>query len=250
MKGKCLLFLIFILTSVGAFVGIAGPFEYKIPQGWVFRDAVFSDSGLKAIVIWQDVPREISRNGVFSSRLLIFNKEARLVNELVFGKPEFPRLTRDDKIILMEADVNGVVNKITVFDSLGRQLFETGTKGRWPWPALLGKEIGLAEPRTGTPLEFIGPVSIIDADTGLERITIKPPSGKGFSGFLPIGEGGQFIIALGATVYFRTYLHPEQVLWKIDNIGGNVRSIDPIDENMPAFNITSSISRLISSLLA
>ena len=231
MKIKCLFFLVFISISTGALVVAASSFEYKIPQGWAFREAVFSDSGLKAIVIWQDVPREVARYGIFQSRLLIFNKENQLVNELGFGKPKFPRLTRDDKIILMESDENGAVNKITVFDSLGGQLSEIGTKGRWPLPALQGKEIGLGEPRVGTPLGFIGPVSIIDGETGKEKITVEPPSGKSFSGFLPIGEGGRFLIALGATVYLRTYLHPEQVLWKIDNIGGNVTSINPVDEN-------------------
>jgi len=235
MKFKHRFILPFAFVPIMAFAVAADIFEYKIPPGWTFREAVFSDSGLKAIVIWQDVPREVARYGIFQSRLLIFNKENQLVNELGFGKPKFPRLTRDDKIILMEADENEDVNKITVFNSLGGQLFETGTKGRWPFPALLGKEIGLAEPRVGTPLEFIGPISIIDGETGKERITVEPPSDRGFSGFLPIGEGGQFLIALGATVYLRTYLHPEQDLWKINNIGGYVTSIRPVDEKHIGF---------------
>lgn len=119
-----------------------------------------------------------------------------------------------------------------MFDSQGRELFETLTKGRATWPALLGREIGLAE-EDGNAIK--GPVSIIDGETGRERITYGPPSGgkriKGFSGFLPIGEGGKFLIALGSTVFLKSYLQPGTDIWKIDNIGGNVRSIRPIDEN-------------------
>jgi len=231
MKLKNIFFLIFMLILTMAFMGAKDAFECKIPPGWGFRDAAFSDSGLKVVVIWQDVPREIARYGNFSSRLLIFDKDDRLINELAFAKPKFPRLTRDDKIILMESNQREIIEKITVFDSQGRQLFETGTKGRWPWPALMGKEIGLGYQEIGSPGEFVGTVSIIDGETGKEKITVGPPSGRGFSGFLPIGEGGHFLIALGATVYLRTYLHPETVLWKIDNIGGNIRSINPVDEN-------------------
>jgi len=234
MKLKHLFFLLFVFISLVSLVGAADVFECKIPPGWVFRDAVLSESGLKAVVIWEDVPNDIALQGNFASRLLIFDKDDRLVNELTFAKPKFPRLTRDDKIILEEAP-NEKTEKITVFDSQGRELFEIPTKGRGPWAALLGKEIGLGYKEIGSPGEIIGPVSIIDGETGQERITFGPLSGgkriKGFSGFLPIGEGGKYLVALGATVFLKNYLHPGTYIWKINSIGGNVRSIDPIDEN-------------------
>jgi hypothetical protein len=235
MKLKHLFFLLFMLISLVSFVGAADVFECKIPPGWHFHDAAISESGLKAVVTWEDVSEEVARNGNYASRLLIFDKDDRLVNELTFANPKFLRLTRDDKIILeelMEAP-REEVEKITVFDSQGRELFETPTKGRWSWPALLGREIGLAR-EDGA--EITGRISIIDGETGQERITFGPPSGskriKGFSGFLPIGEGGKYLVALGGTVFLKTYLHPGTSIWKIDSIGGNVRSIYPIDENL------------------
>jgi hypothetical protein len=234
MKLRHLFFLLFVLISLISFVGAADVFEVKIPPGWLFNNAAISESGLKAVLTWEDVPKEVARYGNFASRLLIFDRDDRLVNDLTFANPKFLRLTRDDKIILMELmeAPREKVEKITVFDSQGRELFETPTKGRMPWPALLGKEIGLAQENGA---EIIGPVSIIDGETGQERITYGPPSGskriKGFSGFLPIGEGGKFLVALGATVLLKTYLQPGTVIWKIDNIGGYIRIIRPIDEN-------------------
>jgi len=234
MKLKHLFFILFLLISLGSLAGASDVFEVKIPPGWLFRHAAISESGLKAVVIWEEVPEEVALHGNFASRLLIFDKDDRLVNDLTFSDIKFLRLTRDDKIILigiMEAP-SEEVEKITVFDSQGRELFETLTKGRMPWPALLGKEIGLAQ-KNGA--EITGPVSIIDGETGQERITYGPPSGgkriKGFSGFLPIGEGGKFLVALGSTVFLKSYLQPGTDIWKIDNIGGNVTIIRPVDEN-------------------
>jgi hypothetical protein len=233
MRLKHLFFLLFLLISLISFARAADVFEYKIPPGWIFHDAVLSEGGLKAVVIWEDVPIETALHGNFASRLLIFDRDDLLINELTFANPEFLRLTRDDKIILMEAP-NERTEKITVFDSQGRELFEIPTKGRMPRPALLGKEIGLGRQEIGEN-EITGPVSIIDGETGQERITFGPPSGgkriKGFSGFLPIGEGGKYLVALGATVFLKTYLHPGTDIWKINSIGGNVTIIRPIDEN-------------------
>jgi hypothetical protein len=231
MRLKHLFFLIFVLISLVSFARAEDVFECKIPPGWLFRDAAISESGLKAVLTWEDLQGEVARYGNFASRLLIFDKDDRLVNDLTFANPKFLRLTRDDKIILQEA-LNERTEKITVIDSQGRELFEIPTKGRRPWPALLGKDIGLAQ---DDGKEITGPVSIIDGETGQERITFGPLSGdkriKGFSGFLPIGEGGKYLVALGATAMLKTYLHPGTTIWEIDNIGGNVRSIDPLDEN-------------------
>jgi len=233
MRLKHLFFLLFLLISLISFARAADVFEVKIPPGWIFRDAAISESGLKAVVIWEDVPIETALRGNFASRLLIFDKDDLLINELTFANPEFPMLTRDDKIILREVH-NERTEKITVLDSQGRELFEIPTKGRWPRSALLGKEISLENREIGEN-EITGPVSIIDGETGQERITFGPPSGgkriKGFSDFLPIGEGGKYLVALGATVFLKTYLHPGTSIWKINSIGGNVRSIRPIDEN-------------------
>jgi hypothetical protein len=233
MKLKHLFFLLFVFISLASFLRAQDVFECKIPPGWLFHDAAISENGLKAVLAWEEVPEEVARRGNYASRLLIFDKDDRLVNDLTFANPKFLRLTRDDKIILEEAPEE-VVQKITVIDSQGRELFEIPTKGRWPMPALLGKEIGLTFQEIGEN-EITGPVSIIDGETGQERITFGPPSGdkkiKGFSGFLPIGEDGKYLVALGATVMLKSYLHPGTNIWKINSIGGNVRSIRPIDEN-------------------
>jgi hypothetical protein len=222
------LFLTIIL--LGSFAQVKDEFEFKIPPGWAFTNASLSRSGLKAVMLVQDISNENEAYNNIPSRLLVFDENNTILNDLSYPEPKLVLMTRDDSIIL----IGGVetTNEITVLDSRGRPLFDISTKWRRPYPALLGKEIGLADVDLGNRGEIVGTVSIIDGVTGRERISFGPPAGKGvtgYSGFLPIGEGGQFLTAIGATVCLRTYLRPEETLWRINNIGGNVRKIIPID---------------------
>jgi hypothetical protein len=213
-----------------------GSFEYRIPPGWHVRNAEVSESGLTALVIWQNVPNDRALKGDFASRLLLFDKAGRPVCDLKFDNPRSLWMTRDDRVILEEG--NEGVDRITVFDARGRRLFETPTWRRNPVPALLGKEIGLWN--TNGPFSVAGTweISIIDGDTGGEKFKF-PLTVQGdslFCGFLPIGEGGHYLVGLGTSVSLRTYLKLGADEWKIDDIGGSVVEIDPLDESHVAIS--------------
>lgn len=232
---RILVFLLAILL-IGTLAGLADDFMFKIPPGWAFKNAALSPSGLKAIMLFQDVPYEGEASSrSIPSRILVLDNNNTILNDLSFPAPKHVLMTRDNHIILTEGIES--TDNMTVLDSQGRPLFDVSTYGRRPYPALIGKEIGLAHDEIGDGAQIVGPISIIDGATGKEKISFGPPSGKGttgYSGFLPIGENGEFMIASGATVCLRTYLHPDAPLWKIDDIGGNVRTILPVDESYVA----------------
>jgi hypothetical protein len=229
MKSKAsLLIMLLTLTSLAAASDV---FEYKIPPGWKFKDAAISKSGMKVLVLWQDLQLEFPVKHLAPSRLVIFDSDDRPVNDIIFEKIRWLRPTRDEKILLIEGE-NEKTEKVSVFDMSGNKISEFATQSRLPYPALRGRDIGLGYVPPGTPQNFIGPVSIIDGETGREKISYGPPSKGALSGFLPIGVDGNFVIASGATVFMRSYLHPETVIWTIRNIGGNVYTIGPVDDDL------------------
>ncbi len=223
---SCLLAIAFISVALNA----QRIKEYEIPEGWVFKKAATLKNGFDCILIWPDIPDEQKRAAAFPSRLMIFDDEGRPVNDVTFDKPSFLSNSRDERTILDQG------NSIEVLDTFGRKLFRRETGGRFPVPSLLGKDIGLIYRDPGG--DFIdGPVSIIDGMTGRELITLTPPSGhplKGFTGFMPIGEDGHFLISMGATVFLRTYKDPGKTIWSIPDIGGNVLDIYPVDDRYAA----------------
>lgn len=224
--------LLFAIILLGGFAVAAEEFEFKIPKGWVFREASLSQTGLKAVLFNKDAQYEGEASNNIPSRLIIFDKDKTIINDQSYPETKHMLMTRGDNIVLMSGIEE--TDKITILDSRGRHLFDMFTQGRRPYVSQLGNEIGLARFDYGAREDTIGPVSIIDGLTGEEKISFGPPSGKGitgYSGFLPIGEGGQFLVAAGATVRLRTYLHPEEILWEIENIGGNVKLLIPIGED-------------------
>jgi hypothetical protein len=233
MKRTAISVLLAAMILVVSSAQVLDRFEYKIPRGWAFKKAEFSKSGMKAVLLAADVPYEGEvASQTIPSRLLVFDGNNAILDDIPYSEPKQIKMTQDESIILS----GGIeeTDHITVLDSHGRHLFDLSTKGRGPYPALLGKEIGLARREPGGTNAIVGSVSIIDGRTGREKISIGPPSGKGiagYSGFLPIGEEGKFVISTGATVCMRTYLNPGRAIWRIDNIGGNVREIMPISED-------------------
>lgn len=213
-------------------------FDYPIPTGWHVRDVGVSESGLTALVIWQSVPNDQALKGDFASRLLLFDRAGRPVFDLRFENPRFLQMTRDDRIILAEG--NEGTSRIAVFDAKGRELFAIPTWGRSSVPALLGREIGLWVPNGPLGKEGIQRLSIIDGGDGRERISFEAncPCGisdpNGFCGFLPIGEGGYYLLGSGKSISLRTYLRPGPDLWKIDDIGGGVVEMSPLDQSRVA----------------
>lgn len=208
-------------------------FEYKIPSGWTLRDAFFSESGWKGLLIWQDVESLAAYRGEFSSKLLVFDKQDQLIKELTFDKPKFLKLTTRDDPIILEEGREEIVTKMTVVDREGTQLFERSTSGRSPFPALLGKEIALAQYRDMGPSDLLGAITMIDARTGRDLATFES-SGTGIAetltDVLPIGAEGLYLAAGGTSIALRTYLPPELTMWRIPNVGGNVSDIIPLDE--------------------
>lgn len=222
--------LLLAIILLGSFAQVTNKFEFNIPPGWAFKTASLSRNGLKVVTLVQNFFSEDQASNNIPSRLLVFDKNNTILNDLSYPEPKQVLITRDDNVIIMGGIES--INDITVLDSRGTPMFDTSTKGRRPIPALLGKDIGLARTEFGDRAEIVGTVSIIDGVTGKERMSFGPPTGKGvtgYSGFLPIGEGGQFLTAIGATVCLRTYLQPKETLWRVDNIGGNVRTIIPLD---------------------
>ncbi len=191
------LFLFCVLMASSCSVRDPVPFEYRIPPGWHVRNVGVSERGLKALVIWQNVPNDQALKGDFASRLLLFDKAGRPVCDLQFNNPRVLQMTRDDRVILEEG--HEWVDRITVFDARGRRLFETPTNRRGPVPALLGKEIGLWE--TNGPFSQAGTweVSIIRGDTGEEKFkfALTVQGASLYCGFLPIGEGGRDFMGWG-----------------------------------------------------
>ncbi len=220
--------------------------EYEIPEGWVFKKAGTLKNGFDCILIWPDIPDEQKRAAAFPSRLMIFDDAGRPINDITLDKPSFFSNNRDEKIILDQG------NSIEVLDPYGRTLFCRETGGRFPQPSLLGKDIGLIYRDPGG--DFIeGPVSIIDGMTGRELITLTLPSGhqlKGFTGFLPIGDGGHFLISMGATVLLQTYKEPGKTIWSIPDIGGNVVDIYPVDDRYAAVQYQDLSGRKNNNLRA
>lgn len=224
---------LFILPLLLVAAGVLGQgtdvFEYEIPSGWTLRDAYLSENGWKALLIWQDVDDPMAAyRGEFSSKLLVFDRHDRLIKELPFNKPKFLRLTRDDTLILVEAREDSM----TAIDRNGHKLFEKQTNGKSPIPALLGKEIALGQWDGMGPADLVGPITVIDARTGRDKATLEPPV-AGMAGalkdILPIGADGPYLAAGGTSVALATYRPQEHILWKIQDVGGKVAAIEPLD---------------------
>lgn len=226
---------LFILPLLLVAAGVLGQgtdvFEYEIPSGWTLRDAYLSENGWKALLIWQDVEPTAAYRGEFSSKLLVFDEHDRLIKELPFDKPKFFGLTREDTIILFEGEEE-ITTRITVISRNGQQLFEKPTNGKSPIPALLGKEIALGQWDGMGLADLVGPITVIDARAGRDKATLEPPV-AGMAGalkdILPIGADGPYLAASGTSVALATYRPQEHILWRIQDVGGKVAAIEPLD---------------------
>jgi len=203
-----------------------------------------AENGSKVLIIWQNVSPEDAYKGRFSSRLLVFDGSNRPVCDLAFGNPRFLSMTRDDRIILTECRYE-TTSDMTVFDLSGRELFAMSTDWRSPVPALLGKDIGLWVPNSpitdpGTQL-----LSIIDGEDGREKVRFEAAcpctrhDAFGACGFLPVGEGGFYLLAAGTSIFLRSYLQPGQDIWRIDDIGDRINRIEPLDRSRVVVSLNS-----------
>lgn len=195
-------------------------FEHKLPPGWMFRKAAISPSGERAIFLFQDLPSEARLAGNIEKRLQLFDKNSNLTADLAMDDYWLSDFTRDSRVILTQGTEEGV-SRIKVIDLNGKELFNVPSEGRFPEPALLGGEISLI-PRQGQ----IGPISIIDGETGrelfrYEAVTVKPVEAD-YTCFLSIGKDGLFIVGMGATISLKSYVAGVKTIWRIQDIGGNI----------------------------
>jgi len=235
--------LIFVLALTASLARPSDVFEWRIPPGWHLLDSAVAGNGSKVLILWQNVSPEDAYKGRFSSRLLIFDGSGRPVRDLAFGNPRFLTMTRDDRIILREG--NESTSDMTVFDLSGRELFAMPTKWREVVPALLGKDIGLWVPNEPIGEPGTQPLSIIDGEDGREKVRFEaacPCSEStpfGACGFLPIGEGGFYLLAAGTSIFLRSYLQPGQDIWRIDDIGDRINGIWPFDRSRVLVSLNS-----------
>jgi hypothetical protein len=132
----------------------------------------------------------------------------------------FSKITGNDRIILCDGDESGC-GRIKVLDLLGKEEYTIAAEERWPVISPCGKDIALIPGPS-----VVGPVSIIDEDTGREKVRIGPPAINNkalrIACFFPLGDDGLYVQGVGATLSLKSYLHIGEVFWKIQDIGGNI----------------------------
>lgn len=222
MKKKMSLTVLLIgVATISLFGQIETVFERSIPPGWKYRKVDISMSGVRVLYLLPDLPEDQPPVKDIPRRLQIFDNKNNLINDMMI--PDhfyFSKITGNDKIILCDGDESGC-SRIKVLDLQGKEEYTIAAEGRWPVLSPHGKDIALIPGPS-----VVGPVSIIDEDTGQEKFRIGPPSIKDkalqIACFFPLGEDGLYVQGVGATLSLKNYLHIGEVLWKIQDIGGNI----------------------------
>lgn len=220
VTASVIIFLLFcvVYSSVPARALI----ERNLPPGWIFRDFNISDSNLKALCLLPDVPEDVRLTGNIPRRVQVFDHTNDLIADLTMEDGfSFRKFTRNDRIILCDGEEGGCF-RMKVLEPSGKEKYTIQADERWPVSAPFGKDIALVPGP-----EDIGPISIIDEDTGQEKARLDPPTNNGrpfkVAAFLPVGENGLYVQGIGATLYLKSYLHVGDVYWQIQDIGGNIK---------------------------
>lgn len=215
---------IIFLSFCAAFPSVQGQtiIEHNLPPGWMFKSFDVSRSNLKALSLLPDVPEEVLLTGYFPKRVQVFNQTNELISDLTLEDGfSFAKFTRNDRIIICAGDESGCY-RMKVLEPSGKERCTIQAEGRWPITAPAGRDIALVPGP-----ENVGPISIIDEDTGREKARLDPPPNNGsrfkVAAFLPLGEDGQYIQGIGATLFLKSYLHIGEIYWQIQDIGGNIR---------------------------
>jgi len=195
--------------------------EQPVPPGWKYKDFSISPSKAKALSFLRDVPDLVLLTQHLPRRFQFFSPDNTLTADFFLEENYYlGPLTKDNKAILVDSD-GGDCYRLQVLDISGKELYVVDTDGRWPCPSPNGKDIAL----TPGPSQ-ISPVSIIDGDSGREKAIIGLPTMKGKSvkigTLLPLGEGGLYVIGIGATLCLKSYLQPDKIYWQIQDVGGNI----------------------------
>ncbi|MBP8600236.1 MAG: hypothetical protein KBI45_00525 [Candidatus Saccharicenans sp.] len=202
--------------------------EYKIPPGWKLK-SYFS----RALYLLPDLPDKELAKGDVPPRLLIFDRQDKLISDLMLEPGWWFGGYLDDKILLENSDENGTY-LIKLTDLQGKEIYRVYSQGRWLNQAILGEDFALVPSKIQGQ---IGPISIIDGKTGQEKFRLEPyqgPDGPSIpDGFLLIGEGF-YVIGRGASLFLKSYYEPEKTFWQIWNIGGNIKEIRFLNKDLIA----------------
>ncbi|MDD8020996.1 MAG: hypothetical protein PHU81_07435 [Acidobacteriota bacterium] len=195
--------------------------EKPVPPGWKYKAFSISSSKAKALSFLQDVPDLVLLTQHLPRRFQFFSSDNTLTADFFLEDNYYlGHMTKDNKVILVDSD-GGDCYRLKALDISGKELYVVDTEGRWPCPSPDGKDIALIP----GPSQ-IGPVSIIDSHTGREKAIIDLPAMKDKSvkigTLLPLGEGGLYVIGIGATLCLKSYSEPNKTYWQIQDIGGNI----------------------------
>ncbi len=236
IKRNVILLFLFLLLATGKLVSREVILEQTIPPGWLFKEFYHQGGsfGLKALFLIQDVPPEVRASGKVSRRLEIFDSQNKLVADLILPEGHwFEGFISNDRLLISVGDEGGA-GRVKVLDFNGREIYSLDAGGRLVQKGIIGSEFALT-PRLGIET---GPISIIDGEKGIEKLRIAPypkgPQGQILPGsFLVIGDG-YYVTALGATLFLENYNQPGKKLWIIKNIGGNIRQLMVLNEDLIA----------------
>ena len=194
---------------------------YNIPPGWKFK-RFHSRELFRALYLLPDLPDEQLVRGDVPGRLLVFDKQDNLISDLNLEPWWWLKTFIGDKILLEQADEDGTYF-IELVDLNGKEIYSLNTHDRWVAKALIGNDLVL-EP--SKERQQIGPISIIDGETGQEKFRLEPfqgPNGPSMPDcFLLIGDGF-YVIGKGASLFLKSYYEPNKTFWQIWNIGGNIK---------------------------
>ncbi|MBC7361951.1 MAG: hypothetical protein H5U06_06690 [Candidatus Aminicenantes bacterium] len=206
--------------------------EYKIPSGWKFK-RYHSGALYRALYLLPNLPDEQLVRGDVPRRLLIFDSQDNLISDLTLEPWWWLHGFIGEKILLEEADENATYS-IKLVDLNGKEIYSLDTQERWVSKAIIGNDLAL-EP---SPIHNqVGPISIIDGETGQEKFRFGPyqgPNGPSIPDcFLLIGEG-YYLVGTGASLFLKSYYEPEKTYWQILNIGENIKQATFLNRDLIA----------------
>ncbi|MGB9836152.1 MAG: hypothetical protein ACPLRX_05380 [Candidatus Saccharicenans sp.] len=206
--------------------------EYKIPPGWKFK-RYHSGDLYKALYLLPDLPDEQLVKGDVPRRLLIFDSQDNLISDLTLEPGWWFGGYIGDKILLEESDEYGTY-LIKLADLNGKEIYRVKAQGRWLNQATFGKDFALVPSKVQGQ---IGPISIIDGETGKEKFRFGPyqgPNGPSIPDcFVLIGEG-HYLVGKGASLFLKSYYEPQKTFWQIWNIGGNITDCRSLNKELIA----------------
>ncbi|MGB4703905.1 MAG: hypothetical protein WBI18_02345 [Candidatus Saccharicenans sp.] len=226
-----------LLLAVFISFGFANPqellFQQNIPNGWKFKEYF-----PRALYLIQDIPGPEILTAHPSRRLLVMNKDYKIVADFVLEDNWWFGGFLGENILLCYGDETGTY-AVKLIDLRGKEIYnlKNGDEGLFLEQALMGDDFALVPDRENMDS---GKILIFDGKRGVQRfkLEIKDSSGslKTPHAFYLIGEG-YFLLGMGATLTLKNYSETHKglkTLWQIQNIGGNIRQLRSLNQNLIA----------------